>query len=198
MTDTPRNNRGDAGGVGATMAERLKDLHAWFLREVLPLEAVLTQYLRNNWRNRADVADLLQDVYVRVYEAAGEQRPSSTKAFVFTTARNLLLNRLRRDKIIPIETVDDLDALGTAADTPSPETQFAAREELRRVQEALNRIPERSREAFTLYHIEGFSQSEVALRMGIAEGTVRWHLKTGLEALADELFGEIPTKQAKP
>lgn len=180
------------------MAERLKDLQVWFLREVLPLEAVLTQYLRNNWRNRAEVADLLQDVYVRVYEAASEQRPSSTKSFVFTTARNLMLNRIRRDKIIPIETVDDLDALGLAADTPSPETQSAAREELRRVQQALDRMPDRSREAFILYHIDGLSQTEIALRMNIAEGTVRWHLKTGLEALADLLFSEIPTKQAKP
>src|SRR6185437_3751095 len=198
MTDTSRNNRGDAGGVGTAMAERLKDLHAWFRREVLPLEAVLTQYLRNNWRNRAEVADLLQDVYVRVYEAAKEQKPVSTKSFVFTTARNLLLNRIRRDKIIPIETVDDLDALGLAADAPSPETQSAAREELRHVQAALDRIPDRSREAFILYHIEGLSQSEVALRMNIAEGTVRWHLKTGLEALADQLFSEIPNRQAKP
>lgn len=198
MTDISKTNRGDAGGAGLTMADRLKDLHAWFLREVLPLEAVLTQYLRNNWRNRADVADLLQDVYVRVYEAASEQRPTSTKPFVFTTARNLLLNRIRHDKIIPIETVDDLDALGLAADAASPETQSAAREELRRVQDALDHIPGRSREAFILYHIEGLSQSEIAIRMNIAEGTVRWHLKTGLEVLADLLFSEIPTKQAKP
>jgi len=198
MTDISKTYRGAAGGVGATMAERLKDLHAWFLRKVLPLEAVLTQYLRNNWRDRAEVADLLQDVYVRVYEAAGEQRPSSTKSFVFTTARNLLLNRIRHDKIIPIETVDDLDALGLAADAPSPETQSAAREELRRVQEALARLPARSREAFVFYHIDGLSQCEIALRMNIAEGTVRWHLKTGLETLADLLFGEIPARQAKP
>lgn len=195
MTDILKTNRGD--GVGTTMAERLRDLHGWFLREVLPLEAVLTQYLRNNWRNRAEVADLLQDVYVRVYEAAKEQRPSSTKSFVFTTARNLLLNRIRHDKIIPIETVDDLDALGMAADAPNPEMQSVAREELRRVQDALDLLPDRSREAFVLYHVDGLSQSEIALRMNIAEGTVRWHLKTGLEALADRLFGEIPTKQAR-
>ena len=135
---------------------------------------------------------------MRVYEAAREQKPISTKSFVFTTARNLMLNRIRHDKIIPIEAVDDLDALGLAADAPSPEAQSAAREELRRVQEALDRIPERSREAFVFYHIEGLSQSEIALRMNIAEGTVRWHLKTGLEALANHLFGEIPIRQAKP
>lgn len=198
MTDISRPNHEDAGGAGLKMAERLKDLHAWFLHEVLPLEAMLTQYLRNNWRNRAEVADLLQDVYIRVYEAAREQRPKSTKSFVFTTARNLLLNRVRHDKIVPFETVDDLDALGIAADAPGPEAHSLAREELRRVQGALDQLPQRSREAFVLYHIEGLSQGEIAQRMDIAEGTVRWHLKAGLEALADLLFSEIPAKRSKP
>jgi len=198
MTDTLETDRRDVGGHGQTMTDRLQDLHAWFLHEVLPLEAVLTQYLRNNWRNRADVADLLQDVYVHVYDAARKQRPKSTKSFVFMTAHNLLVDRVRRDKVIPLEAVEDLDALGIAADTPGPETQSVARDELRRVQAALDQIPPRSREAFVLYHVENLSQREVAARMNISENTVGWHLKTGLEEIADLLFGEPPTKRAKP
>lgn len=198
MTGTLEIDRKDTGGDGQIMADRLEDLHAWFLREVLPLEAVLTQYLRNNWRNRADVADLLQDVYVHVYEAARTQRPKSAKSFVFMTARNLLVDRVRRDKVIPLEAVEDLDALGIAADAPGPEAQSVAREELRRVQAALDQISARSREAFVLYHVENLSQREVAARMNITENTVGWYLKTGLEEIADLLFGEPHTKRAKP
>jgi RNA polymerase sigma-70 factor (ECF subfamily) len=198
MTDTLEIDRKDDGGHGQIMTDRLEDLHAWFLREVLPLEAVLTQYLRNNWRNRADVADLLQDVYVHVYDAARKQRPKSTKSFVFMTARNLLVDRVRRDKVIPLEAAEDLDALGIAADTPGPEAQSVAREELRRVQAALDQIPARAREAFVLYHVENLSQREVAARMNISENTVGWYLKTGLEEIADVLFGEPHAKRAKP
>jgi RNA polymerase sigma-70 factor (ECF subfamily) len=198
MADTLETDCKDAGGRGQNMTDRLQDLHAWFLREVLPLEAVLTQYLRNNWRNRADVADLLQDVYVQVYDAAAKQLPKSTKSFVFITARNLLIDRVRRDKVIPLEAVEDLDALGAAADAPGPEAHSIAREELRRVQAALDQIPARSREAFVLYHVENLSQREVAARMNISENTVGWYLKTGLEEIADLLFSEQPSKRAKP
>ncbi len=129
------------------MADRSEDLHVWFLREVFSLEAALTQFFRSNWRNSADVADLLQELYVRVYEAAEKQLPRSTKAFVFMTARNLLVDRVRRDKVIPLDVVEDLDALGVAADVPGPEAQSVARDELRRVQAAIEKIPSGSNSA---------------------------------------------------
>jgi len=180
------------------MTDRQADLHAWFLREVLPLEAALTQFLRNNWRNRADVADLLQDVYVRVYQSARKQLPKATRPFLFTTARNLIVDRVRSDKVVPLEVVDDLDALGVAAEAPGPDAQATARDELRRVQAALEQLPPRAREAFVLHHIEGLSQGEIALRMKISDKTVSGHLKEGVETLADLLYGEPPAKRAKP
>src|SRR5580692_7002477 len=87
------------------------EVDAWFAREVLPLEAALMQFLQHNWRNKSDVADLRQDVYVQVYEAALRQIPDKPKQFVFATARNLLVDRVRREQVVPIEAVADLDAL---------------------------------------------------------------------------------------
>ena len=197
MTDTLETDRKNADRQGQVMTDRAGDLHVWFLREVLPLEAALTQFLRNNWRNRADVADLLQEVYVRVYESARKKLPAATKSFLFTTARNLIVDRVRSEKVIPLEIVEDLDALGVAAEAPGPDAQLAARDELRRVQTALDQIPPRSREAFVLHHVEGLSQSEIAVRMKISEKTVGWHLKEGVQTLADLLYGEPPVKRAK-
>ncbi len=48
------------------MTDAPGNLRAWFLKEVLPLEAALTQFFRNRRRNHADVAELLQEVYVRI------------------------------------------------------------------------------------------------------------------------------------
>ena len=38
------------------------DLEAWFVDEVLPLEAILMQYLRNHWRDPSEIDDLRQEV----------------------------------------------------------------------------------------------------------------------------------------
>lgn len=134
------------------------DPDVWFVREVLPLEAALMQFLRRSWRNRADVDDLCQEVYMRVYEAAKERIPDPVRPFVFATARNLIINRVRREQIVAIETIADLEALNIAADEPGPDRNAMAREELRRLQAALDNLPPRCRQAVILKKIEGLAQ----------------------------------------
>ena len=166
------------------------ELRAWFLREVLPLEAALTRFLRRNWRNESEVDDLLQEVYVRVFEGAQKQIPDSAKPFVFTTAHNLLVDRVRHSKIVPIEAVAELDTLNVEADEPAPDRSVIARDELRRLQLALDRLPPRARQAIMLKQVEGLPRREVAARMKITERTVQWHLSEGLQTLAVILYGD--------
>jgi RNA polymerase sigma factor (sigma-70 family) len=197
MTDTSETNCEGAGLGGQNVSRRTPDLHTWFVREVLPLEAALRGYLRNNRQNSADIADLLQEIYVRVYEAARNELPKSTKSFVFTTAHNLLVNRIKREKVIPLTTVENLEALGVAADAPGPDETTIAREELRRVQAALDQIAPRSKEAIVLRQVEGLSGREIALRMGIAEKTAKRHLSLGVRALAAILYGDSPAPRGE-
>jgi RNA polymerase sigma factor (sigma-70 family) len=165
-------------------------VEAWFVREVLPLEAILMHFLRHNWRDQSDIEDLRQEVYVRVCEAALKQLPETTKAFVLATARNLLIDRVRRGHVVPIDAVADLDALGVAIETPSADQQIIAREELERLQIALDRLPQRCREVVVMRRIEGLSGREIATRMGISEATVWEYLADGVVTLADILYGE--------
>jgi RNA polymerase sigma-70 factor (ECF subfamily) len=165
-------------------------VRVWFAREVLPLEALLMQFLRNNWRDSGEIEDLLQDVYVRVFEAARREVPHQAKSFVFTTARNLLINRFRRQQVVPIESVADLDALGVAIEEPAPDRNLIARDELRKLQNALDRLPPRVREAVILKRIEGLSRREIAARMQIGEGTVKDYLAEAVNALSDMFYRE--------
>ena len=113
------------------------EVDLWFVREVLPLEATLLQYLHHHWRDQSEVADLCQDVYVRVYERAREELPSPVRPFVFAVARNLLIDRLRHEQVIPIEAASDVDALGIEMDEPGPDRTVMARYTRRRGWEAL-------------------------------------------------------------
>ena len=168
----------------------VSEADAWFMREVLPIEATLMLFLRQNWRNKAEIADLRQEVYMRVYEAALKEIPEQAKPFVLTTARNLLVDRVRKERVIPFEIVTDLEALGVASEQVGPERAIMARDALRRLQSALDLLPPRCREAVILRKIEGLSRREIAARMGIAEFTVNRHLTEGMRALADILFSE--------
>ena len=66
----------------------------------------------------------------------------------------------------------------------------AARDDLRRLQEALAQLPPRCRQAVILRKVEGLSLREISDRMGIAVKTVKAHLNDGVRALADLRFGD--------
>jgi RNA polymerase sigma-70 factor (ECF subfamily) len=180
----------EPNGVRRDMAFVLSEADAWFIREVLPLEATLMLFLRQNCRHKDEIADLRQDVYMRVYEAALKQIPEFTKPFVLTTARNLLVDRVRQERVIPIEMVTDLEALGVASDQAGPDRVVLARDALRRLQAALDQLPPRCRQAVILRKVEGLSRREIAARMDIAEFTVNRHLTEGMRALADLLYSD--------
>jgi RNA polymerase sigma-70 factor (ECF subfamily) len=173
----------------AITASELKD---WFVREVLPLEAILMHFLRHNWRDASEIEDLRQEVYARVCEAARKERPELAKPFVLQTARTLLIDRVRRGHIVPIDAVADLDALGVAMDEPGPDRSVIAREQLRRLQSALDKLSPRVRQVVVMRRIEGMGRGEIASRMGISEDTVAEYLAQGMRILANKLYGEVP------
>ncbi len=181
---------GDPRRAGEAMA--VSAVEDWFVREVLPLEAMLMHFLHQNWRNKADLEDFRQEIYAQLLEAAETQLPERTRPFVFATARNLLINRVRREHIIPIDAVADMEFFGLAADEPGPDRSVIARDTLRKLNLALDRLPPRAREAVVLRRIEGMSRREIAERMGITERTVADHIAHGMRILANTLFGETP------
>jgi RNA polymerase sigma-70 factor (ECF subfamily) len=176
-----------------------RDVATWFVREVLPLEPVLTKYLQRNWHNPSDIVDLRQEIYARVCLSAQKEIPHEPQRFILVTARNLLINRLRDARVIPIETTADLDALNVPTDLPGPDRIAIARDELRRIQAALDQLPPRCREAMILAHIDGLTGHEIEQRMNISQQTVSAHLNNGLRLLANILHGDEPSDgKAKP
>lgn len=165
------------------------ELKAWFFREVFPLEAALTRFIRRNWRNENDLADLRQDIYAKIYTAAQRQLPLNTRAFLFATARNHLINTAKRAKIVSFDLVADLEASFPEAASADLDRQLTARDELRRVQAGLERLPARCRQVMTLRRVEGLSTKEVAAHLNISASTVEQQMMHGLRALTDYMMG---------
>lgn len=197
MSETLASGRkgGSKGREGAAASEDA--VSAWFVREILPLEPFLMRYLRRNWKNESDLADLRQEIYIRIFDASRERIPDDARRYLTVTARNLLINRVKHEQIVAIENVADLEALEIAADTAGPDREAAAHDELRHVQAALDRLPPRIREAVTLTYVEDLPVREIAARMGVTKSMVSKHLSRGMRALADMLYGEAVERGKK-
>jgi RNA polymerase sigma factor (sigma-70 family) len=195
MTDTSKGSCGRALPPQSSVEAGMRELKAWFVREVLPLEADLMQFLRRHSHAGCDVNDLRQEVYLRVYESAQSELPQSARAFAFTIARNVLVDEFRRTRIIPIDRVSESDFSDIPSDEPEPDRSVIARDELERLFAALNRLPPRSRQAVVMRTVDQLSRREIAKRMGIAEETAKWHLHNGLRLLIAMLQGQSPGRK---
>ncbi len=159
-------------------------LEHWFAAEILPHEAALVRYLNRVWRSPAEVPDLRQETYIRVYESAAKSRPRSAKSLLFTTARNLMFDRMRRERIVSIGYTQDPGFLDVSVDELSPERRLSARQELQCLAEAFEQLPEMTRAAIWLRRVEGLSQRQAAQSLGIEEGALEGHMCRGLRSLA--------------
>src|SRR5262245_58526204 len=68
--------------------------------------APLRRYLARMLGNPSDAQDLAHDAYKRVYEAMDTQNVEKPEAFLFTTARRLALNQIKRRAISPVRETD--------------------------------------------------------------------------------------------
>ena len=162
---------------------------AWFIREILVHEEALLHYLARNWPHRDELHDLRQEIYARVYEAAGKALPLQPRAFLFASARHLLADRARRARVVSIEPVGDFEPLNVLVDDVSPERWCGGRQVLKRLADAFDRLPDRCREVVWLRRVEHLSQREVAQRLGISEKTVEKHIAKGMRLIAGYFYG---------
>lgn len=165
------------------------ELNRWFCREVLPLEPALTRFIRRNLGGAPDVTDLRQEIYERALNGARAQLPAQTTPYLFTVARNHLINRAKRAKIVSFDLVADLESFDIPADVYATERHLDARDQLRRVQAGLDALPPRCREVVQLRKVEGLSTREVASRLGVGIDTVEKQMTLGMRALVDFMLG---------
>ncbi len=198
MSETLATGRkgGSRGRQGSTAAD--DSASAWFVREILPLEALLMHYLRRNWQNASEIVDLRQEVYARVFDAAQKNIPENAKRFLLATARNLLIDLVKHEHIVQIEIVADIDTLDIASDAAGPDRVVQARDELRHLQAALERLPPLMREAIILTYVEELKIREIAVRLGVGKSTVSTYLTSGLRTLANILHGGSTESDEKP
>jgi RNA polymerase sigma factor (sigma-70 family) len=168
-----------------------ESLDSWFKHHILVHEEALVRYLARCWPNPADIVDLRQDTYVRVYEAAAKSRPVAPKSFLFTTARHLMTDRFRRQRIVAIDAVGDLEALNVTVEELSPEERASAHQELRRLAEAIDGLPPRCREAVWMRRVDDLPQKEVAARLGVTQKTVEKHIMKGMQLLAEAMIRSV-------
>lgn len=130
-------------------------------------------------------AEYTQDTFVRVFQRLGQFRGESAfSTWVHAVAMSSALTGMRRVKRLRAREAE----LGEAdmVSAPSPEGDPHLR---KRLQEELERLPERLRTMVVLHDVEGFTHREIAVMVGIPEGTSKARLSEARTRLREALAG---------
>lgn len=164
--------------------------------QVLPHEADVRAWLRRRLPTSAAVDDVVQEAYCRIAALGSVSHIASGRAYLFRVAANIVVEQMRRARIVQIDTVAEIEALHILDDEPSPERIVAGRRELARVKGLIDGLPARCRKVFELRRIHGLPQREVAERLGVTENVVEQQsirgLRLILKRLAEENAADVP------
>lgn len=155
----------------------------WFAAEVQPHGSSLKDYVRGAFPAVSDADDVVQESFLRLWTLRAAKPIRSARAFLFTVARNIALDSLRRARSSPVFSVPDLAALPVVEEEADVPAAARRREETALLADALQSLPARCREIILLRKFENLPQKEVAARLGISELTVQEQVYRGLRRM---------------
>ncbi|MYA17791.1 MAG: RNA polymerase sigma factor [Gammaproteobacteria bacterium] len=158
----------------------------------LASKAALGRYIATFFVQREEIEDTLQQAYTEALTAEIEKgkRIDSPRAYLFRVARNIALNKKKRQRVVFIENVGVVDDsivsswLGASGDLGDRQH---SRDKLRALADAVRMLPPQCRRVFVMQRFEGLTYKEIAQRLGISTSTVEKHLAKALRRCTDHL-----------
>ena len=147
--------------------------------------APLRSYLSRILGCRVEAQDVAQNAFLRVHSAMGSRRVDEPRLYLFTTARRLAIDELRRRKRRPVHSLDHQKLDTATSPRPSTEDVVMARQELERFGKMLEKLPPGCRVVFQLCKVENLSHHEISARLGIARSTVEKQLARAFRLLRE-------------
>ncbi len=149
-------------------------------------------------RNERHAEDAVQEAFLQVWRSAATFRAERAKAstWVLTLVHRRAVDLVRREERRQADSLSDDTVVGNAPERT--EEAFWLRFERERVQTALRQLPDVQREALELAYYGGFSQSELAERLGVPLGTIKSRMFAGLARLRELLDDSAQEGSWKP
>ncbi len=157
------------------MEEHVKTIEQHY-REISPK---LMNYFMGNGSNYADACEIVQETFARLWKMRDQLRDddSAVSGLVYTIARNIRNDRARhgRFEVFATAVVDGEEtSIAPEPTVSAPEVLPSDRAFLRRrILDALAKLPEMLREAYTLFHLSELSIREIAAQTGVTENLVK-------------------------
>jgi RNA polymerase sigma-70 factor (ECF subfamily) len=171
----------------------------WLGRNILPHEPAVRAWLSRKRIHGLDVDDIIQEMYAKIVSLDSLEAIRFPKRYAFQTANSIIVDHIRRARVVSIVAAGTLEHLDLPAPDATPEQYLTFQEEIKEIAEALSKLPKPCREALILRRVEGLSQRETANKLGISEHTVEKYMARGTLMLMNQFGrgGKIRSRSSK-
>ncbi len=174
-------------GVQAAMASNLaliserQDKQA-FQEVFLHFGPRLKSFMMRKGADAALAEELVQETMLTVWRKSSlySSDKGTVTTWIFTIARNLRIDRLRRESSLHFTDLDDYDA---PSEDPGSDDQVNLMQQQQKVREALDELPEEQRQIIYMSYIMGMPQSEISERLDLPLGTVKSRMRLAYRKL---------------
>ena len=138
----------------------------------------MLKFLTARFKDREDAADVAQEAWLRLHRLEHPEALENPKAFLFQTASNLAIDRIRRQRLE--QRFADAEAT-IHGESASPERVAAANETVERLQALLAELPDNCRHAFVMHRGRDMSYPDIARALGVSTSMVEKYIIRALK-----------------
>lgn len=130
--------------------------------------------------SRDDIEDIVQEAYIKSYEAQLKQEIQYERTYMLKTVRNLALNHINSAASQQNQNIDDMDSLPHELVGYSLEKNVESKERFIHFCRATDKLSPEVKRVFLLKKVYGMRQKDIAELIGLSQSTVEKHVAKGL------------------
>jgi RNA polymerase sigma-70 factor (ECF subfamily) len=149
-------------------------------------------FMRRSGAGEAAAEELAQETMLAVWRKAARFDPTTggASAWIFTIARNLRIDAVRKERRGGLGDASDIDAEFVVDEAPHPDTALVSVQTQTRIRSALSELSEEQMRVIELSFYQEKAHAEIAETLGIPLGTVKSRLRLGMAKLRS-LLGDL-------
>lgn len=175
----------------------MDDIEAYFEELWDKHSSEIRNYIRLKVNNTYDVEDILQDVFIKVYQNIEKlEKKDSVKSWIFTITKNKIIDFYRKKKDLIISEEKLVELVGESYDE-NFETNNCNKEVHDYIKTLSKDIPKKYLEVYTLYEKEGMKHKDIVDKLGISISASKVRLMRAKELLKKNIKNDCGFKHDK-
>jgi RNA polymerase sigma factor (sigma-70 family) len=159
----------------------------WLAIHIMPLEPQLRRWLKRAAPHPLEADDLIQEAYAKLANLTSVSSITHPKAYLYQTVKRLILDHIRRSKLVSIEAMAEVGQSTVLEEGLTPERIVSGRQELERLYRAIARLPAACRSVFLMRKFDDMPQKAIAAQLRVSENTVEKRMVRALRMILEDL-----------